>query len=410
MVGRSLWPVQLPDCVTAVRESPEADLAAETEAVLGATPIEDDLSREVYCVLGLPIDATDMAAVLHKVEAHAVARKRFLISTPNLNFLVNYQLDADFRNSLLLSDLCPADGMPILWIARFTGVPIKTRVPGSDFFDMLKVGNQLGFRLKVFLFGGGDGVAAAASEAINAGPGGLFCVGSIFPGFGTVDEMSTDKIIDEINASDADFLVASLGAKKGQAWLQRNHARLRIPIRAHLGAAINFEAGRIKRAPTWMRRRGLEWLWRIKEEPYLWRRYLTDGSRLVGLLLTRGIPLALEAGLLPLMRRSKGQGLSVMHLHDNDSVTLRLSGDATASHVQKAIECFRDVLIMKKQVVVDFSETRVVDARFLGLLLMLRKCLHGQGITAKFVGMSPGLARTFRLHGLGFLVAGLEAA
>ena len=82
---------------------------------------------------------------------------------------------------------------------------------------------------------------------MNAQPSGLHCVGSLYPGFGSVDEMSRDDIIDKINSSDADFLVASLGAKKGQLWLQRNHYRLLIPVRAHLGAVINFQAAMVKR-------------------------------------------------------------------------------------------------------------------------------------------------------------------
>ena len=99
-------------------------------------------------------------------------------------------------------------------------------------------------------------------------------------------------IIDKVNASEADFLAASLGARKGQLWLHRNHRRLTIPIRAHLGAVINFQAGTVKRAPTWLRACGLEWLWRIKEEPHLWRRYAHDGWVLLGLIFTRVVPLA----------------------------------------------------------------------------------------------------------------------
>ena len=181
--------------------------------------------------------------------------------------------------------------MPIVWLARLLGVPIKERIAGSDIFEALKSAQSATHRLKVFLFGGAEGVAAAACSKLNAEPGGMTCVGSFYPGFCTVDEMSTDTIIDTINSSNADFLVAALGAKKGQAWLLQNHDRLQIPIRVHLGAAINFQAGTIKRAPERMRKWGLEWLWRIKEEPQLWRRYFNDGLVLLELVLTQVIPL-----------------------------------------------------------------------------------------------------------------------
>src|SRR5664280_1476218 len=220
----------------------------------------DDLAREVYGVLGIPVDVIDMPAVLRKIEVATAGNSPFLLSTPNLNFLVTSRLDPEFRESLLISDLCPADGMPIVWLARLLGVPIKERIAGSDIFETLKSARYATQRLSVFLFGGAEGVAAVACSKLNAEPGGMTCVGSFYPGFCTVDEMSTNPIIDSVNSSDADFLVAALGAKKGQAWLLRNHDRLQIPVRVHLGAAINFQAGTIKRAPEHMRKSGLEWL------------------------------------------------------------------------------------------------------------------------------------------------------
>ena len=229
-------------------------------------------------------------------KSAAAGRTAFLISTANLNFLVNSQLDRDFRESLLLSDLCTADGMSIILIARLIGIPIENRIAGSDIFDALKAEHGFENPLKIFLFGGPEGVAAAASTALNSQPSGLHCVGSFYPGFCSVDEMSQDEIIDKINSSGADFLMASLGARKGQLWLLRNHHRLLIPVRAHLGATVNFQAGTVRRAPPTMRKFGLEWLWRIKEERYLWRRYWNDGRVLLRLLLTRILPLSYGRG------------------------------------------------------------------------------------------------------------------
>src|SRR5664279_2769245 len=87
----------------------------------------DDLTREVYGVLGIPVDVIDMATVLRRIEAAAAHPAPFLISTANLNFLVTSRSDAEFRESLLRSDLCTADGMPIVWIARLLGISIKHR-------------------------------------------------------------------------------------------------------------------------------------------------------------------------------------------------------------------------------------------------------------------------------------------
>ena len=120
----------------------------------------------------------------------------FLISSANLNYLVASRSDTEFRESLLLSDLCTADGMPIVWIAGLLGVPIKERIAGSDIFEALKSARYATQRLSVFLFGGAEGVAATACSKLNAEPGGMTCAGSFYPSFCTVDEMSTDAIID----------------------------------------------------------------------------------------------------------------------------------------------------------------------------------------------------------------------
>ena len=133
-------------------------------------------------------------------------------------------------------------------------------------------------------------MAEIAARALNSRPGGVKVVGWFYPGFCSAEEMSRNDIIDRINSSGADFLVVALGSQKGNLWLQRNHHRLRIPVRAHFGATLNFQAGTVARAPSVMQKLGLEWLWRIKEEPYLWKRYWNDGRAMLRLLLTHVLP------------------------------------------------------------------------------------------------------------------------
>ena len=367
--------------------------------------LPDDLSREVYCILGLPIDAITMHDVLCRIQSAVAARTPFLMSTANLNWLVMGESEPDFRKTMLLSDLCTADGMAIVWIARLLGIPVKTRITGCDIFYALKARHTGAHPLKVFLFGGAEGVGAAASRTLNAQPVGLRCAGVFYPGFCSVEEMSRDDIIDYINSSGADFLVASLGARKGQSWLQRNRHRISIPIRAHLGTLINFQAGKFRRAPLTMQRLGLEWLWRIKEEPYLWRRYWYDGSVLLRLLFTRVLPLAFWTRLLRRKYERQGDELIIAQRCGCESVMVSLCGTADARHVDKVIGAFQDAIATKKRIILDFSKTRTVDARFLGLLLMLKKKLNGvAGLGLSFVGLSTGLERVFRLNGLEFML------
>jgi len=350
--------------------------------------------------LGVPIDQIEMQGVVRRIAAAVADRNPFLISTPNLHFLVTSQHDPEFRASLLLSDLCTADGMPLVWLARLLGIPIHKRVTGADMFEALKTVNG---SMKVFFFGGAEGVADAARQRINSESQAVTCVGSIFPGFVTVEEMSSEAIIENINASKADFLLAALGAKKGQTWLLRNHDQIRIPVRAHLGATIGFQAGSVRRAPVYIQKFGLEWLWRIKEEPHLWTRYWNDGWAFLRLMLTRALPLVVTTKWLRLREGRKANDLVIDRTEDHDSVILVVNGCATAENIEKAIAAFENAMLSKKDVVINFSKSRLIDARFLGLLSVLDKELGRQRLRLIFAEMPRRIKTILRLSGFELL-------
>jgi N-acetylglucosaminyldiphosphoundecaprenol N-acetyl-beta-D-mannosaminyltransferase len=377
------------------------------DRVWGAShePLQSNLLRSVYCVLGIPIDAINLPAVVEKIEAAAADRTVLRISTPNLNFLVSSLSDAEFKQSLLDSDLCPPDGIPIIWIARLLGLPIKQRAPGADLLERLNTRRGLGaHKLRLFLFGGAAGIADIAAGKLNAERGCLTCVGAMNPGFGDIGELSQDRIIDAINSSGADFLVVSLGAKKGQLWLQRNRGRLTIPIRSHLGAAMNFQAGTIKRAPRMVRACGFEWLWRIKEERYLWKRYRDDGFVFLRLLFTRVLPLALISWRA--RRNISRSGFSIRKSQDDRTITLTLSGSASEKYVSTAVPVFEEALTDNKDIVIDLSNAIQIDCRFLGLLLMLRKELGNRDKELIFTAVPPAIGRLFYLNELSSLLSG----
>jgi N-acetylglucosaminyldiphosphoundecaprenol N-acetyl-beta-D-mannosaminyltransferase len=382
-------------------DSISESLEANKAAVVADRVVPDDLSREVYCILGVPLDAVGLQATLRRIEAAARRKISFTISTPNLNHFVLSRSDREFRESLILSDLCTTDGMPIVWIARLAGISIKGRTAGSDIFDALRTELSPAQSLKIFLFGGPQGVAELAARTLNSQAGGVKVVGWYYPGFCSLDEMSSEEIIGRINASGADFLVVALGSQKGNLWLQRNSHRLRIPVRAHFGATLNFQAGTVRRAPRSMQKLGLEWLWRIKEEPYLWRRYWNDGRAMLRLLFTHVLPFVFWTWWMRL-RHERKQELVITQTHASETVTLSLSGPADAKHVDRAIPVFREAAATMKQVTLDFSNIQAVDACFLGLLLMLKKKLKARGAAPRFTGVSPLLQKVFYLGGLEF--------
>jgi N-acetylglucosaminyldiphosphoundecaprenol N-acetyl-beta-D-mannosaminyltransferase len=371
-----------------------------TAAPSTAIDLSDDLSRNVYGLLGVPLDAIDFSFLIRLIDDAAQEASPFLISTPNVNFLIKSQTNGEFRESMLLSDLCLADGMPLIWIAKLLGIPIHERIAGSDLFGRLKSTSGIRRRLRVFLLGGAEGLAAAVGAKLNAEGGGLECVGFLNPGFGTIDEMSSPAIIDEINASGADLIAVFFGAEKAQAWLLNNHLRLRIPIRAQFGATINFEAGTVRRAPRLLRSTGFEWLWRIKEEPYLWRRYWSDGKALLKIFIRCVLPLMVNDRRMRNVAR-----LSIASDENHESVTIALVGGAVAADVEIAIKHFRAALDSGKDVALDLSKTEHIDARFFGLFLMLLKQLTSRGRALRFTGDTSRAQRIFRLNRFEFLLA-----
>ena len=380
-----------------------SDGASGSNAFVDRAELEE-LSRNVYCVLGMPIDVIDIPTVVLHLKAAAAEAKRLFLSTPNLDFLVNFHSDPEFRDAMLLSDISPADGMPIVWLGRLLGVPIKERVAGSDIFAVLKGSRGPERPLKLFLFGGNEGVAQAAAAALEKELSGVACVGWQFPGFHTVEELSQDRVIDPINSSGADFLVVCLGGQKGQLWLKRNSEKIRVPIRSHLGAVLNFEAGMVKRAPVFMRKSGLEWLWRIKEEPYLWRRYWHDYKFLTHMVFKNVIPLMVYR----LTASRSAPPFSIVSENTETGKKLRISGEATTKNVRDIVASLQEALALNANVEIDLAGVSTIDARFLGVLLVVQKIVRSKGGAMRLTGVSAGLERIIRLNGADFLLAPIE--
>lgn len=360
-----------------------------------------DFYRPVYCVLGLPIDVVSLEAAQQRIYMAAANRRRCFLSTPNLNFAIACLTDKAFRNSIINSDLSTADGMPLVWVARLFGVPMRERVTGSGLFERLQ--ERPDRVLSVYLFGGPDGAAAEAAARINTAASGLRCVGSHSPGYVSIDAMSSDSIIHAINDSRPDFLIVALGARKGQEWIERNLPRLQVPVVSHLGAVVNFAAGQVKRAPLWMQRSGLEWLWRVKEEPALWQRYLRDGMSLMRLLLTRVLPGAIYQRLAAMSGAARAESW-ISFCDQTDRRCLKPHGAWHEGNLLRIRRSFDKIARLQIDIEIDLSETRYVDSAFIGLLMLMYGHQARLGLGFSVHGASPSLRRIFKAHCAEFLL------
>lgn len=366
-----------------------------------------DLGRQVYALLGFAFDALDIDQTLQLLRHRIDNRTPCLLTTANVNWVVSALHDAAFRQTALRSDLCVADGMPIIWIARLMGIPIKDRVSGADLFERLRDAPRAADdrAIKLYLFGGPPGAAETACRNLNARGGLMECVGFETPGYVSVEAMSTREQIARVNASGADFVVAALGAVKGQAWLDRNRDSLRAPVLSHLGAVINFEAGTIARAPNWVARSGFEWAWRIAQEPTLWRRYLRDGLFLGRLLVTTTLPYLAMACWKAGGRRATPRA-SLQVADSGALVVFHLRGAWTHDALLPLRRSIAGFLNQGRDVQVDLNSVTSIDSAVAGLLLVLDAWQQQPRAVKPGSALDPSVMRALCAFGATSLLSG----
>jgi N-acetylglucosaminyldiphosphoundecaprenol N-acetyl-beta-D-mannosaminyltransferase len=288
------------------------------------------------------------------------------------------------------------DGKPLLWLARLLGYPMTETVAGSTLIQELHQDKSATSKLSIFLFGGEGDAAERAAKEINKDPGGLYAVGSLNPGFGTVEELSSDAIINAINQTEPDILLVSLGAKKGAQWIEQNRSRLKAKIISHLGATIYFLAGTVQRAPKAVSSMGLEWIWRILQEPKLFSRYAVDGLILLRVLISR---FWLWRQFLSKQRSFKhNDGESTVTQHENDGeIVLSFGRNLQLTPASPLRKLFSTCALSKKDIRLDFKQTEFASGAFLALLLLLSKCQQKANDRIECVNVNDNLIKLFTL-------------
>jgi N-acetylglucosaminyldiphosphoundecaprenol N-acetyl-beta-D-mannosaminyltransferase len=232
-------------------------------------------------VAGVRVDAIDLDSALERIERAIAADMLFQVSTINLDFLVRAQRNREIRAVFERSSLNVADGTPVVWLGRLLGKAVPQRVAGADLVPRL-MARAGALDAGVFFLGGENGAAAEAARRLQAANPGLRVAGCYEPPRCAIDEMDNEAILTQINASNAKVLLVALGHPKQDLWIDRYRDRLNVSVAIGVGCVFDLIAGRMKRAPVWMQRAGLEWLHRLLQEPgRLIGRYTSDFSWLM---------------------------------------------------------------------------------------------------------------------------------
>ena len=223
-------------------------------------------------MLNVWVDSLSMSELMATLDAG-------IVWTLNPDHLYHLQRNRAFYDAYRQADFITSDSKYVFWGLGWIGRGIKEKVSGSDIVPAYCSYHRDHPDVKVFLLGAAPGIAQQALEKINARVGRDIVIGAHSPSMRFVnDEAEIAEVIKMINDSGATCLIVGLGAPKQEIWIVKHrHLMTKVKVYMGVGATIDYEAGAVKRAPRWMTRTGLEWVYRMATEPRrYWRRYLRD--------------------------------------------------------------------------------------------------------------------------------------
>jgi N-acetylglucosaminyldiphosphoundecaprenol N-acetyl-beta-D-mannosaminyltransferase len=238
-----------------------------------------------FGVLGVRTHAAQIAGVLERMQGWIRERSAcHAIAATSMHGIVEAQHDPFFKEILNATDLVVPDGMPLVWLGRLHGHGLSRRVYGPDLLlAFCEESASQGYRH--FFYGGEPGVTEQLAESLKVRFPELNVVGTCSPPFRPLSAKEDEEMVEMIDRVAPDVLWVGLGTPKQERWMHEHRTRLRVPVMVGIGAAFDMLSGRRKQAPPWMREHGLEWSFRLLQEPRrLWRRYLVYGTQFIAYL------------------------------------------------------------------------------------------------------------------------------
>lgn len=231
-------------------------------------------------VLDVPVDAISFEQAQNRILAWGRAHESRYVVLANVHVVVMASREASFGQIVAAADMAAPDGAPVAWMQRKLGAVAQTRVSGPDLMWSL-MGCCAKEGMAVYFYGSTPQTLMALQQRASAAFPGLQIVGAESPPFRALTEAEDAEAVTRINASGAGLVFVGLGCPKQEKWMLEHRGRIHA-VMLGVGAAFDFHAGTVSRAPQWMREHGLEWLHRLASEPRrLWRRYLVTNTLFV---------------------------------------------------------------------------------------------------------------------------------
>jgi N-acetylglucosaminyldiphosphoundecaprenol N-acetyl-beta-D-mannosaminyltransferase len=227
-----------------------------------------------FQVLGVRVDAVQLSDAVRRLRswiADPEGITRFVAVT-GMHGIAESRQNSHFRQVLNAADMVVPDGMPVVWVGRIKGYPLRSRVCGAELMDGFCRASGNAYRH--YFFGGAPGVAERLAQTLNEKYG-IVIAGTHTPPFRSLTAAEDEELRSSVERSSPDVLWVGLSTPKQEKWMYEYRHKLRVPVMLGVGAAFDMNSGNMRRAPEWMRENGLEWLFRLASEPRrLWKRYL----------------------------------------------------------------------------------------------------------------------------------------
>jgi N-acetylglucosaminyldiphosphoundecaprenol N-acetyl-beta-D-mannosaminyltransferase len=231
-------------------------------------------------ILGVSTTAARFDDLINTLDAWSSREGKRYVCTCPVYTLMHSQESPGLKAALAHADVVTADGMPIVWVQRRWGHPEAQRIYGPEI--LISLCGQTQGQISHYFWGGLPGVAEALAASLKARLPTLKVAGWHTPPVGPVEETPDPTVIERINAAAPNVVWVGLGSPKQDIWMYRYREALHAPLLIGVGAAFDFIAGTKRQAPLWMRANGLEWLFRLGQEPRrLWRRYFVYNPRFI---------------------------------------------------------------------------------------------------------------------------------
>jgi N-acetylglucosaminyldiphosphoundecaprenol N-acetyl-beta-D-mannosaminyltransferase len=224
-------------------------------------------------VLGVHVEAVQIPDVVNQMKDWIAERRMsHCIAFAGLHGIAVANKDSQYAFILNSADLVVPDGMPLVWLGRLYGHCIHRRVYGPEVMETFC--RETGSQYRHFFYGGAAGVAETLAASLRERFH-IVVAGTCSPPFRDLTEDEDQTLVDRVHEAAPDVLWLGLGTPKQERWMHERRTRLRVPVFLGVGAAFDFNSGKIRQAPEWLRENGLEWLFRLLIEPRrLWKRYL----------------------------------------------------------------------------------------------------------------------------------------